>query len=98
MEIEELTTKSYELRKVVLDMIKKAGAGHLGGDFSVMDILVALYFNQMNISPEQADDSERDMFVLSKGHSVEAYYALQRKDFLIRNCWFVNFLHLVQNS
>lgn len=76
MEIEELTTKSYELRKVVLDMIKKAGAGHLGGDFSVMDILVALYFNQMNISPEQADDSERDMFVLSKGHSVEAYYAV----------------------
>lgn len=72
----ELTVKAYELRQVVLDMVKRAGTGHIGGDFSVMDILVALYFQQMNITPENMDDPNRDLFVMSKGHSVESYYAV----------------------
>ena len=71
-----LTVRSLELRKVVLDMIMKSGGGHIGGDFSVMDTLVTLYFDQMNISPENMDDSDRDKFIMSKGHSVEAYYAV----------------------
>lgn len=50
--------------------------GHIGGDMSVMDILVSLYFKEMNISPENKDDENRDRFILSKGHSVEAYYAV----------------------
>lgn len=72
----ELTLISLELRKVVLDMIMKAGSGHIGGDFSVMDILVTLYFDQMNVKPEKKDDKNRDYFVMSKGHSVESYYAV----------------------
>ncbi len=72
----KLQAKAYELRQVVLDMIKMSGGGHIGGDFSVMDILVELYFEQMNISPENMDDPDRDYFVMSKGHSVEAYYAV----------------------
>lgn len=72
----KLAAKSYELRQVVLDMIMKSGGGHIGGDFSVMDTLVALYYNQMNISPENMDDPDRDYFVMSKGHSVESYYAV----------------------
>ena len=71
-----LRAKSFELRKLVLDMIYRANTGHIGGDFSVMDILVTLYYKQMNISPENVDDPDRDMFVLSKGHSVEALYAV----------------------
>ncbi len=43
---------------------------------SVLDILVSLYFKHMNISPENMDDPNRDRFVLSKGHSVESYYAV----------------------
>lgn len=75
--------KSFDLRKDVIDMIMKSGGGHIGGDMSVMDILVTLYFNQMNISPRKVDDPDRDRFVLSKGHSVEAYYAvLAAKGFL----------------
>lgn len=74
--MKEVKAKSFELRKNVLDMIVKAKAGHIGGDFSVMDILVTLYFKQMNISPENMEDPNRDYFVLSKGHSVEAYYAV----------------------
>lgn len=78
-----LTALSYECRKNVLDMITEAKAGHIGGDFSVMDILITLYFKQMNISPENMDDPDRDFFVMSKGHSVEAYYAvLAAKGFL----------------
>ena len=71
-----LKALSFECRKNVLDMIKDAKAGHIGGDFSVMDILVTLYFKQMNIDPANPEDPDRDLFVMSKGHSVEAYYAV----------------------
>lgn len=71
------------MRKNVLDMIYKAKTGHIGGDFSVMEILTTLYFKEMNVSPENMDDAGRDYFVLSKGHSMEAYYAvLGAKGFL----------------
>ena len=72
----DLKVKTFELRRNVLDMIMKARTGHIGGDFSVMDILVNLYFKQMDIGPDNMDDPDRDMFVLSKGHSVESYYAV----------------------
>lgn len=74
--MENLKAKAYELRKHVVDIIMAGKGGHIGGDMSVMDILVTLYFDQMNISPENQDDPNRDLFVLSKGHSVEAYYAV----------------------
>ncbi len=69
-----LKAKTYELRKSVIDMIVEGKGGHIGGDMSVIDILSVLYFRQMNISPEQMEDENRDRFVLSKGHSVEALY------------------------
>ncbi|MBE7722612.1 MAG: transketolase [Lacrimispora celerecrescens] len=71
-----LKAKTYELRKSVIDMIMEGKGGHIGGDMSVMDILAVLYFRQMNISPELMEDENRDRFVLSKGHSVEALYAV----------------------
>ena len=74
--MENLTALSYRLRQRAVDIIMAGGGGHIGGDMSVMDILVTLYFDQMRISPERADDPDRDLFVLSKGHSVEAYYAV----------------------
>lgn len=74
--MENLAAKSFELRKDVLEMIVRAKTGHIGGDFSVIDILVTLYFKEMNISPENIEDENRDRFVLSKGHSVESLYAV----------------------
>lgn len=71
-----LKVLSYELRKNVLDMIMEGGGGHIGGDMSVMEILVTLYMKQMNIMPENMEDDCRDRFVMSKGHCVEAYYAV----------------------
>lgn len=74
--MENLKVKAYDLRKDVVDMIFAGKGGHIGGDMSVMEILVTLYFKQMNVSPKNPQDEERDRFVLSKGHSVEAYYAV----------------------
>ena len=77
--MENLTALAYDLRKDVINMICAGKAGHIGGDMSVMDTLVTLYFSQMNISPENMDDPERDLFVMSKGHSVEALSAVLAK-------------------
>lgn len=74
--MENLKAKSFALRKNVIDMIVEGKGGHIGGDMSVMDILVTLYFSQMNVSPENMDSPDRDRFVMSKGHSVEALYAV----------------------
>ena len=74
--MENLKAEAYVLRQDVLKMIFRAKTGHIGGDFSVMEILVSLYGKEMNISPENQNDPDRDYFVLSKGHSVEAYYAV----------------------
>ena len=67
-----LKANSYKLRQDILDIVYHAKGGHIGGDMSVIDTLMSLYFCQMNISPENMDDPNRDRFVLSKGHSVEA--------------------------
>ncbi|NBI92156.1 transketolase [Lachnospiraceae bacterium] len=74
--MENLKALSYDLRKNVVDMIVEGKGGHIGGDMSVIDALVALYFKGMNISPEKQDDENRDRFVMSKGHCVEALYAV----------------------
>ena len=73
--MENLKEKCYTLRQQVLDMIMHAKAGHIGGDMSVMETLVAIY-DRMNVSAERPDDPDRDRFVLSKGHCVEALYAV----------------------
>lgn len=74
-----LKVMSFDLRRNVVDMIVSGKGGHIGGDMSVMDILVTLYFKVMNIAPENQDDPNRDRFVLSKGHSMEALYAVLAK-------------------
>ncbi len=71
-----LKALAYEMRERTIDIIVEGKTGHIGGDMSVMEILTELYFDQMNISPENMDDPDRDKFVMSKGHSMEAYYAV----------------------
>lgn len=74
--MENLKAKSFDLRKNVIDMIIEGKGGHTGGDMSVIDILISLYLKNMNCSPANMDDPNRDRFVMSKGHCVEAYYAV----------------------
>lgn len=71
-----LKRKAYELRKDVVEMIYRAKTGHIGGDLSVMEILVDLYYKQMDVTPENFANGDHDHFVMSKGHSVEALYAV----------------------
>lgn len=79
--VEELRRLRYQLRLHVLDIVYQAKAGHIGGDMSMADILAVLYFREMNIDTDMQEN--RDRFVLSKGHSMEAYYAvLAEKGFL----------------
>src|SRR3954454_23799693 len=58
-----------------LEMIGRARLGHIGGDFSAVDIISTLYQAVLNVDPARPDDPERDRFVLSKGHSAGALYA-----------------------
>ncbi|MCD8052672.1 MAG: transketolase [Lachnospiraceae bacterium] len=76
MDNKELQAKAYDLRMDAVNMIMEGKGGHIGGDMSAMDILVTLYFKEMNIEPEIQDDPDRDRFVMSKGHSVESLYAV----------------------
>lgn len=71
-----LQKKANQIRKDIVTLIHHAKCGHIGGDLSVTDILVDLYYKQMNISPENVNDENRDRFILSKGHSVEALYCV----------------------
>ena len=72
----ELRIKSLELRKTMLRAIYKAGAGHTGGSLSCLDILLLLYNRILRVSPETMNDPDRDRYIQSKGHSVEALYVV----------------------
>ena len=74
--IRELESLRWDLRQNCVDIIMARGGGHIGGDMSVIDALMVLYKNHLNITPETASDPDRDRFVLSKGHAMEAYYAI----------------------
>lgn len=85
MNIADLEGLSWDLRQNILDIIMAGGGGggHIGGDMSLLNALLVLYENHLNITPETVNDPDRDRFVLSKGHSMEAYYAvLCQKGFL----------------
>ncbi|HXS69204.1 MAG TPA: transketolase, partial [Candidatus Polarisedimenticolia bacterium] len=72
----ELQIKAIRLRKKTLEAIFEAGAGHTGGGLSCLDILNVLYNRILNVSPETFSSLTRDRYVQSKGHSVEALYAV----------------------
>ncbi len=74
--IPELEHLRWRLRRDCVDIIMAGGGGHIGGDMSVIDALMVLYKNHLNVKPSTVDDPDRDRFVLSKGHAMEAYYAV----------------------
>ena len=76
MEQSILQRKSIEYRKTILKIIFESGAGHTGGSLSCIDILNVLYNSVMDITPENFSSFDRDHFIQSKGHSVEALYTV----------------------
>src|SRR5438067_435837 len=73
---QQLARKSWQYRRKVLEIIKHAGAGHTGGSLSCLDILNVLYNRILNVSPQNFRDPNRDRYVQSKGHSVEALFVV----------------------
>ncbi len=73
--IRELLCLGMKIRKKGLEAVQAAGSGHIGGSFSLADILSVLYFEKMNIDPRNPREEDRDRFVLSKGHCTPAMYA-----------------------
>jgi len=74
--IPELKRKSILYRKTILSIIKNANSGHTGGDLSCVDILNVLYNYTLNLSPASFTDPNRDRYIQSKGHSVEALFTV----------------------
>ena len=71
----ELRDIANVLRRDVLTMTLEAGAGHIGGSLSVVDVLSVLYWEAMRVNPERPQWEDRDRLVLSKAHASPALYA-----------------------
>ena len=71
----ELKKIANEVRKGIITSVHSAKAGHPGGSLSATEIYTYLYFEEMNVDPQNPDDPARDRFVLSKGHTAPGYYA-----------------------
>lgn len=73
--VEALAEKARKIRIDLLQEVYYGKSGHIGSSLSCADILAVLYFNEMNIDPQDPKAESRDRFVLSKGHASEALYA-----------------------
>jgi transketolase len=74
--IQELTLQAELIRKRIVEIVNSAKGGHIGGSLSSVEMETVLYFYVMNIDPSNSQNPDRDRFILSKGHSVEALYAV----------------------
>ncbi len=73
--IEELSKIAKSIRRDIIEEVYNAQSGHPGGSLSIADIMTVLYFNEMNIDPQNPQNTERDRLVLSKGHCAPALYS-----------------------
>ncbi|TCL58933.1 transketolase [Kineothrix alysoides] len=71
----KMLSLGMKIREQALKAVQVPNSGHIGGSFSEADILAVLYFDKMNIDPENPRMQDRDRFVLSKGHASPALYA-----------------------
>ena len=72
----ELKRIANNVRRGIIDSVYSAGCGHPGGSLSIADILTYLYFEELNVDPGDPKKSDRDRFVLSKGHTAPALYSV----------------------
>ena len=89
MENLELAKMANEIRKGIVTAVHSAKAGHPGGSLSAADIFTYLYFEELNIDPENPDKPDRDRFVLSKGHTAPGLYSTlaHRVRFPVESCY-----------
>jgi transketolase len=75
-QIRQLEEKAKQIRRLIVQMLAKAGSGHPGGSLSAADLITALYFSVMRIKPSDPHWPVRDRFHLSKGHCCPLWYAV----------------------
>ena len=73
--ISQLEQKANTIRQDIIRMLQEAGSGHSAGPLGLADIFTALYFDIMNIRPEEPEWADRDVLFLSNGHTVPVQYA-----------------------
>jgi len=88
---EDLHRIAAELRYRLVRMSNEAKTPHLGSGLSCVDILVAAYWNILQIDPKDAQAEDRDRFILSKGHAAAALYATLAKRGFFPNAWLESF-------
>ena len=76
MRVLKLKREAARSRLNLLRMVRAGGHGHVGGAMSCLDIVTALYFDHMNVKPEEPSWPERDRFLLSAGHKCLAQYSV----------------------
>tara|TARA_A100001011_G_C14213779_1_gene801090 strand:- start:255 stop:1082 length:828 start_codon:yes stop_codon:yes gene_type:complete len=74
MDLKKIKKISYGLRKKIFQSIYDGNGGHIGGSFSVIDLLTYLYAEILKIDPTNPEDPDRDRLIFSKGHSCQALY------------------------
>lgn len=72
----QLKLTAAKVRRHIIEEVYSAKSGHIGGSMSISDVLTYLYFNVMNVDPQNPKKEDRDRFVLSKGHCSPALYAV----------------------
>jgi transketolase len=75
-QIKELEEKAKKIRRLIIQMLTRAGSGHPGGSLSSTDLLTCLYFAKLRHRPKNPDWPDRDRFHMSKGHCCPLWYAI----------------------
>ena len=91
---ENISNICTNVRKNIINMTANAGCGHPGGSLSIVEVLVALYFEKMRIDPKNPKMENRDRFVLSKGHAAPGLYATLAERGYFEKSEFENFRQL----
>ena len=76
LSVKELEAKAKEVRRLIIEMLAKAGSGHPGGSLSATDLVTALYFNILSFNSQDPEWPDRDRFHMSKGHCCPLWYAV----------------------
>ncbi len=94
MDIPAMKEMCKQVRRDIISMTAGAGSGHPGGSLSAVEMLVALYFDVMNIDPKNPKDPQRDCLAMSKGHAAPALYAVLGERGYFDTAEFANFRQL----
>lgn len=74
--LEQYQLLAKKIRKRILEVICRTNSPHIGSCFSSVELLIGLYFNTLNVSPENPFNDKRDRFIMSKGHACAALFAV----------------------